>query len=157
MLIAHSSDPTRDRGDSYTVEIYISGVGDVELAKLYISIPAYIPETLQVDQDGTRLSVETRQLEFTSPDFLKAKEITQRHTNVFSLTVPLYIFNRTILDVDPDHLGIEGERIRWDKRFWLGIHYAPFSFSFKVAENAPPGDHNIYLHLVYKDSSCIPH
>ena len=49
VLIVHSSDPTCGRGDNYKVEVYISGVGNVDYlagncglaaAKLYVSIPA---------------------------------------------------------------------------------------------------------------------
>jgi hypothetical protein len=151
-LIVHSTDPTRGRGDNYDVEVYVSGAGDVELAKIYISIPAYIPETFERSQDGmTRFSVKTRYLASKSSDLKKASVITEKYPNVFDLTVPHYFFTRKFFNADPNDLGVEGERIKWDSRYWMNIHYAPFSFNFKVARNAPSGDHNIYLHLVYKD------
>lgn len=153
-LIVHSSDPTQGRGDNYNVEVYISGVGSVDLAKLYVSIPTYIPETIEIRPDGTRLAVKCNYLEFTeikSPIYSKANLKNDPQPSTFDLTVPHYFFNRKLLNIDPNDLGVEGERIRWDKQYWTGIHYAPFSFNFKIARNAPSGDHNIYLHLVYKD------
>jgi len=156
VLIVHSSDPTCGRGDNYNVEVYISGVGDVELAKLYVSIPPYIPDTIKIDPDGRRLTVKTKTFRYTeivSPNFFKEKlDKNDLHPNVFDLTIPHYFFNRKFYNNDPNDLGVEGERITWDKQWWLDDYYhAPISFSFTVANDAPSGDHNIYLHLVYKD------
>lgn len=142
MLIVHSSDPTKGKGDEYGVEVYISGVGDVEVAKLYVSIPAYIPETIEMDPDGRRLTVKAR--------ILKQEDL---HPNSFDLTIPNYLFNRKFFNSDPNDLGVEGERVTWDDRSWEKLHYSPLYFIFTIANDAPCGDHNIYLHLVYK--SCL--
>jgi hypothetical protein len=175
VLIVHSSDPSCGRGDNYKVEVYISGAGDVDqfkkvsLAKLYVSVPAYIPKTLEILEKGPneiiRLSVEAKYLEYTSiepsrnpntsmePNF-KAKLNKTRHTNAFDITLPHYLFGKKFFNTDPKDLGVEGERIIWDKEYWKEDYYAPpLSFNFNVAGNAPPGDHNIYLHLVYKSCS----
>jgi hypothetical protein len=157
VLVAHSSDPNRGRGEKYTVEVYISGVGDVEIAKLYVSIPAYIPKTIKMDPEDERrrLTVKSTYLEYTevkSPIDFKAIRREKLVSNAFDLTVPHYFFNRRFLNTDPRDLGVEGERIVWNKQWWLDdYYYAPLSFSFTVANNAPSGDHNIYFHLVYKD------
>lgn len=165
VLIAHSSDPNRGRGEKYNVEVYISGVGDVDYsagnpglaaAKLYVSIPAYIPETIERKSNGTRLSVKSTYLEYTeikSPDDFKAIHHEELVPNAFDLTVSHYFFTKKFYNNNPNDLGVEGERIVWNKQWWQddNYYYAPISFSFTVANNAPSGDHNIYLHLVYKD------
>jgi hypothetical protein len=164
-LIAHSSDPNKGRGEEYNVEVYISGNGDVDellgepgyaAAKLYVSIPAYLPETIKREPNGLRLSVKSKYTEYTeikSPIAFKGILSKGLHTNTFDLTIPIYFFNRRFLDTNPHNLSVEGERIIWDKQWWQDsdYYYAPFSFSFTVANNAPSGDHNIYLHLVYRD------
>ncbi|MDD4690560.1 MAG: hypothetical protein PHE51_12570 [Eubacteriales bacterium] len=173
VLIAHSSDPNKGRGEEYNVEVYISGIGDVDelpgepgyaAAKLYVSIPAYLPETFKRETNGIRLSVKSKYTEYTEiKSQIDFKGILREgsHTTTFDLTVPIYLFHRKFLDDNPYNLGVEGERIVWDKQWWRdnNFYYAPFSFSFTVANNAPSGDHNIYLHLVYRDclkwySSC---
>jgi len=166
-LIVHSSDPTCGRGDNYKVDVYISGVGDVDYlagnrglaaAKLYVSIPAYIPETIKRDpkDERIRLTVKTIYPEYTdieTPIDFKAIHREEFHTNVFDLTMPHYFFDRKFRNNDPTDLGVEGERILWNKQWWIedNYYYAPLSLSFTVANNAPSGDHNIYLHLVYRD------
>ncbi len=175
VLVVHSSDPNKGRGEKYNADIFISGVGDVDelpgepgyaAAKLYVSIPAYLPETIKRDQENERirLTVESTYLQITdikSPINFKAIQHKKLCTNAFGLTVPHYFFNRKICNTNPRDLGVEGERIFWNKQWWLEDNYyiTPLSFSFTVAKHAPPGDHNIYLHLVYKDclrwhSSC---
>jgi hypothetical protein len=167
VLIVHSSDPTCGRGDNYKVEVYISGVGDVDClvgnrglaaAKLYVSIPAYIPETIKRDpkDERIRLTVKVIHHEYTkieTPTDFHAIRHEDFHTNAFDLTLPHYLFNRKFLNSNPSDLGVEGERIAWNRQWWLddNYYYAPLSFSFTVAKNAPPGDHNIYFHLVYRD------
>ncbi|NLE25792.1 MAG: hypothetical protein GX625_10725 [Clostridiaceae bacterium] len=165
VLIAHSSDPNKGRGEEYNVEVYISGIGDVDelpgepgyaAAKLYVSIPAYLPETFKREPNWVRLSVKSKYTEYTEIKLLNDfKGILREgsHTSAFDCTVPLYLFHRKLLDNNPNNLGVEGERMVWDKQWWkdTNYYYAPFSFSFTVANNAPSGDHNIYLHLVYRD------
>jgi hypothetical protein len=98
VLIVHSSDPTCGKGDNYKVEVYISGAGSVDLAKLYVSIPAYIPETIEILPDGRRLTVKTKQPEYTeiisSRDFKAKLDENNLHSNVFDLTVSHYLFIR---------------------------------------------------------------
>lgn len=165
VLIAHSSDPNKGRGEKYNVDVYISGVGDVDelpgepgyaAAKLYVSIPAYLPETIKTESNGIRLSVKSKYPEYTeikSPIDFKGVHREDLHTNVFDLTVPIYLFHRKFFNNNPNDLGVEGERIVWNKQWWRNdnYYYAPFSFSFTIANKAPSGDHNIYLHLVYRD------
>lgn len=167
VLIVHSSDPTCCRGDNYKIEVYISGAGNVDYleeysalaaAKLYVSIPAYIPEIIKRDpkDERIRLTVKSIYPEITDIETqidFKAIHREDFHTNVFDLTLPHYFFNRKFRNSNPNDLGIEGERILWNKQWWMedNYYYAPLSFSFTVAKKAPSGDHNIYLHLVYRD------
>jgi len=165
VLIAHFSDPDKGRGEKYIVDIYISGVGDVDellgdsgyaAAKLYVSIPDYLPETIERKSNGIRYSVKSKYTKYTeikSSDDFEGIHHEELHTNVFDLTLPIFLFHRRFLDNNPNNLSVEGERIVWNKQWWQeeNYYYAPFSFSFTVANKAPSGDHNIYLHLAYRD------
>lgn len=155
VLIVHSSDLTCSKGDEFTMDIYISGAGNVDLAKLYVSIPSYIPETIKIRPDGMRENVKLTYLE---PTEITSKKVNNEASeeflpSVFDLTLPSYFFKHKFLDNDPTHLGVQGERIQLDPRYGKKSYHAPISFSFSIAKYAPPGDHNIYLHLVYKDGS----
>jgi len=151
-LIAHSSDPTKGRGDEFVIEIYISGAGNLDLAKMHVSIPSYIPKTIEILPDGTRKSVLIKQIMHKYAGSDEAEVIPEIVPAVFSVGIANYMFGRSLRSKDPTDLTNEGEVRKFNgQKIWVEKYYPPLSISFTISRDAPPGDHNIYLHLVYRD------
>jgi hypothetical protein len=135
VLLIHADDPHLRRGDVYNIIIEISGAGDVECAKITISSPLYLV-------DGG----------ITFRYKLSADLPPEMHTCPLPafLELPLMVFTNFNYRINPvtgyTSLSNVGEWYNSDKDKRDPI----LSFSFKIAKNAPKGDHKVFLNLTYK-------
>ena len=110
--------------------------------RIRISIPQYIikekkftwtyPEN---DSQGKRVSTDS-----IRP---KLKKVTQKGS---------------ILDMDISHIFIRGQNTTRANIGSIGVSnngtfYPPFNIGFRIAEDAPAGDHNIYINLLFKNKN----
>jgi len=120
-------------GDNYSMNIFISGVGDAKFGKIRVNIPDYIVEDETIfrksfDRLNFIVNHTTNKIELLpSPITLKPQ------TPGFDYFVGNMYF--TLFNIDA-FLNI-GETI-------------PLTINFTISPNAPGGDHNIYLTLFYK-------
>lgn len=132
VLLIHSDDPYLNKGGIYKTIIEISGAGDVDCAKITISMPSYL-----VDGDVT--------FRYKFSDRDPEEPILSLPANVW---VPPILFTnydyKPIPDTGYNSLCNVGE-------MKCGSQKEPIlSFSFQVAKDAPEGSHKIFLNLSYK-------
>jgi hypothetical protein len=156
-LVIRSDNPSVGRGDPFNFDIYISGAGDVEWAKLFFLIPKHLAETIKLTQEeinakklnpDQKYKVKITYLEFDQIDnsgFKDLKELTLKEkyvTHIFNTTLANWNLNRVMHD--QNSLFCVGETNQKG--------HAPICCSLTIDEYAPSGDHEIALNLAYKDA-----
>ncbi len=139
-LLIHANDPHLRKGDNFDSVIEISGAGDVSHAKITISLPEYII-------DGN--IIFTQRIDSRNP-----QTITALSPPLF-IDLPIILFTNALYTINPANgqasLCNVGERYNEDN----GLKRPLLSFSFKIADDAPEGDHKIFLNLSYKSKGGI--
>ena len=157
-LIIHSGDTNLVQGSDFEFDVYISGAGDVDCAKIQVFIPPHLAESISHSPaDGVDTKVKVRYRTYTEPGFVgEFVYLEQNMYNSFNIPLPIQYFTKTIItendQISEDHLMVEGEMDKSIETEPSSPLYAPLSFHFKIAKRAPAGDHNIFLHLTYRSS-----
>jgi hypothetical protein len=121
-----------NQGDDINVSFFMPGAGNIESCVLRISIPPYL---------------------------IKEKRFTWRYPVINSQGKESYEkdeINRTTLEMDISYIFGKGP---YPSRANIGsfgvlnkdTSYPPFNIDFRIADDAPAGDHNIYISLLYKN------
>ena len=141
---ALTSDTTLDQGSKFRMELYITGAGDVNLSRIFVSIPKYI-----VNNGKVKLT----ELKYIPIDpgngtYRGKPEINDSMNSSFYLPVDPILYQ----------LPAERGEIFSPKMLILGeasylvneTYYAPFTVDFVIAKNATGGDREIYINYIYK-------
>jgi len=121
-----------NQGDDINVSFFIPGAGNIDSCVLRISIPPYL---------------------------IKGKRFAWRYPVINSQGKELYEkdeINRTTLEMDISYIF---GKCPYPSSANIGsfgvlnrdIPYPPFNIDFQIADEAPAGDHNIYISLLYKN------
>ena len=176
-LVIHSRNANVDKNNDieFDFDVYISGGGNVGVAKLFGFVPDFLiekeefPEKL-VDghavDNGRRVRVIRRwpgrgQI-FKNEGTIELTPTPEEDVGLYNLNIPIppYIFKRVKDPVVKYHIMNEGEVSRVGGGDNLpresGYTYPPLNFRFKIAKDAPSGDHQIHLNLSYRNASGIP-
>jgi len=134
-----SSSNRVNTGDSFSMNLFISGVGVVDFAKIRVNIPKYI-----VKDDYVKL--EAVVFDISSPESGKIR-ITPfiDATNLepaFNLNVPNIHFNPSDIRAF----------VNYGETTIAGIDNPPYRINFTISPKASAGDHNIHINLFYKSS-----
>ncbi|HOI68173.1 MAG: hypothetical protein PHN90_12185 [Methanothrix sp.] len=123
-FLFHTNNPDVDHGGICSINIEISGAGDVDSAKLNISMSSYLVDG-KVEVKYNSPGRETRSFEEVPP---------------ITMGLPLELFTNWTPDgFSPINRG---------ERYFNGLPL--ISFSFKVPKKAPRGVHKIFFTLTYK-------
>jgi hypothetical protein len=121
-----------NRNDDFSIDIYISGAGNVECSKLKVSIPDDIVkddqcELAQLEYGGINIPIN---------NFIPStNKISLRPSHVIGLS-NIYFCPEGQSLANIGEINFRGQ--------------APFTIKFRIAEDASGGDHNIYINLFYK-------
>jgi hypothetical protein len=129
-----------NQGDDFNASFYISGAGNANNCRLRISIPKNIIENGRFIWTYPENESPGKQASLNNINF-KLKKVAQ---------------NGTILDMDISHIFIKGQNTTFANIGSIGVldngtFYPPFNIEFKIAKDAPAGDHNIYITLLFKN------
>lgn len=156
-LVIRSDNPTVGREDSFNFDIYISGAGNVDQAKLFFIIPKHLAKTIKLtseELDAKNLNpnqnykIKVNYLGFgqvTNSGYRDLKDIAVEETYatyIFNTTLATWLFNRVVHD--QNSLFCIGETNQKGQ--------PPMSCHLTIDEYAPSGDHEIGLNLVYRDA-----
>jgi len=138
------------------MDLYISGSGDVDFSKLYVSIPDYIPKNRKINL--TKINFACTDINpFTKTQICHGEPITAIETPTFWNWISPYYYRSPYINGNDEFSGlpisgsapmIVGEGNILDSK---GTSHAPFSINFTVAEDAPPGDHDISITYSYQN------
>lgn len=134
VLLIHSDNPYLNKGDSYKNIIEISGAGDVDCAKLTISLPSSLVHCDRITFKINFGDEGPTEIEARLPAFA---------------TLPPLLFTNYGHRYEPtgyttlSNLG-ESRRERGDQNDPI------LSCYFKIAKDAPEGVHKMFLNLTYK-------
>jgi hypothetical protein len=135
VLLIHADDPHLCKGDNYNISIKISGAGDVDCAKLTLSSASYLVDGGIVFT--YRLTIDEAPLIMNQPlpAFVELPAMIFTNFNHITNEVTGYT---TLSNVGEwsHHPGGRNDPI--------------LSFSFKIAKDAPEGDHTFFINLTYK-------
>ncbi len=132
--------------DNFSMDIFFSGAGDVDFAKMRVNIPKYIVKDEYIKLDGISFNFTPAESGRINLSIFKT---TTNLEPAFDLDIPDIYFNLR------DIKGFQnwGETaVDFDEAALRGANNPPYKISFKIAPNAPSGDHNIYLKLFYKSN-----
>lgn len=135
VLLIHADDPHLRKGDNYNIIIEISGAGDVECAKLTISSASYLIDGGIVFRYKLTVDRAPEILDSPLPAFLELPSMI--FANFQHMTNP--VTGYTTLSNVGEWSHRDGEK-----------RDALLSFSFRIARDAPEGDHAVFLNLTYK-------
>lgn len=135
-----SSNRVNTKGN-FSMEIFLSGVGDVDFAKMRVNIPRYI-----VKEEYVKLE----EIQF----ILSPHELGKINKNVFITTTNLQpAFDLNIPDIHFTPRDIKAFTNFGETAINLeGKNYPPYKVYFNISPNAPAGDHNIHIKLFYKSN-----
>lgn len=145
IIEVHASCNRVNADDLFSMGIYISGVGDVELAKLRVFIPNYLVK--EKDAIGHKYIKLDQVFFYPSNPNLTEKVTYLDQEPQFSKTVRSEFF------IPRDIRGLHnyGETTAHFKENLLDDH-PPFNLSFHISQDAPAGDHAININLFYKSN-----
>jgi hypothetical protein len=160
-LIIRSDDPQVDAGCDFNFDVFISGAGNVDAAKLYIFIPEYLAKNRGKTPEGKNAKVlitnhnpELKEdLQDTNLKWMGLiKSDTHEASSVNCIELSSMIFSPIMHKEENgairEQLVNFGEIIGVSK----GKNISPFSFTITIDKQAPPGDHDIIFNLVYRDA-----
>lgn len=135
-----------NHGENLTLDFYFSGVGNVDISKLHISIPRYIVKNNIMESYVLFYENKNSIYIGKSTYHINAKIIPHKQ-----------ILNNTIIDLIPFNIYFkhisdilnEGEKPVKINGTW----YPPVRIEFTIDENAQGGDYDIYTTLFYKDNN----
>ncbi len=138
-IIAQVSNPEVSPGDSVQVNIFVTGGGSgIDSAKIYVSIPVFL-RSLEDNMIILSLPIASHG---GRNDFLYPPS-THYYKGIFAYILTPELFSHPD-SLDPEIMG-EGEIYTRNN-----LIYSPVSFKFKLAKNAPAGEHKITLALYYE-------
>ena len=128
-----------DHGEDLNLSFYISGAGSVENCRLRISISPNI--------------IQGKTFTCTYPD----NNSENNKAPIGDIKLKKEIKNGSILDMDISHIFIKSQNTTRANIGSIGvpnqgIFYPPFNIGFKIADDAPSGDHNVYINLLYNNN-----
>jgi len=159
-LVIRTDSPTVDKEKDFNFDVFFSGAGDVDHAKLFVLIPYYLAAIIRPSGDDQRLPSKMMPRAVVTywdvtlgaaslPDGLRKvtgmKWTEQPVQNLFCITLPSIFFSKFVRTDEAPNPGFtcSGE---------MEGDYPPLTCRFKIARDAPPGDHEIVLNLVYRDA-----
>jgi hypothetical protein len=140
-----TSNTQLSRGDNFTIEIRISGMGDVNVSKIVFSIPQYIPK----DKIVTLMMMKFSPIN-DKPKIISTEPITLTRPPGFWILIPNIIYNLSPID---ETTTFYGDKLSGASPLTVGESITPFMINFKIANDAPPGDHDILIIYCYKDNN----
>lgn len=124
-----------DKGDTVKVNIHITGVGDVDANKLWISIPPKVVkgniELIEYIFDFDKKQPISPPTSYSLENFFGGS-LSEEYFKI--VKEPFISFGEPLIKVD-------------------GKKEAPVAFMFNVSDNAPEGDHEILIILFYKNGT----
>lgn len=126
-------------GEYLNLSFYISGAGSVDNCRLRISISPSI--------------IKGKTFTCTYPD----NDSKNNRMSTGDIKLKKEIKNGSILDMDISHIFIKSKNSTRANIGSIGVpnqgvFYPPFNIGFEIADDAPPGDHNVYINLLYKNN-----
>jgi hypothetical protein len=132
-------------GEKFRMELFITGAGDVNLSKIYVSIPQYIVR-------GGRIKLTSLNYSFVDPNNMTIHpNIKARDQSPNFYLIPPKILYEFVSDKDDNFLPTP--KILGEVYYTLnGTNYAPYTIDFVIANNATPGDQDLFVSFIYKYS-----
>lgn len=131
-VYSYSDYPVVNPGDNISISLFVPGVGDVDYNKLDVSIPPYIVKNNKIRVTYTSNNMGIKNLKYLDEE------------SHFGL-----VLYKEWFMADADGLTNRGDVFHYDSND--GKRYAPLTFEFDIADNAPAGDHTISAVLFYKN------
>jgi hypothetical protein len=132
-----------DPGEKFRMKLYITGAGDVNLSKIFVSIPQYIVS-------GGQIRLTSLNYTFVDP----INRIIHPNPEVHDLNPSFYRIVPNIMYMfvsDRDDNFLRTAKILGEVDYLLnGTNYAPYTIDFVIANNATPGDQEIFVNFIYK-------
>jgi hypothetical protein len=144
-LMLTTSNTQLSSGDNFTIEIRISGMGDVNVSKIVFSIPQYIPN----DKIVTLMMMNFTPIN-DNPSNIHTEPIILTRPPGFWILIPNVIYDLILID---ETATFYGDKLSGASPLTLGESIAPYMIHFKIADDAPPGDHDISIIYCYKDNN----
>lgn len=144
-LLLTTSNTQLNNGDNFTIEIRISGMGDVNVSKIVFSIPQYIPKDKNVTLMMMNFSPANG-----NPNNIHVEPIVLTRPPGFWILIPNVIYKLTLID---ETATFYGDKPSGASPLAIGESITPFMINFKIADDAPPGDHDVSIIYCYKDEN----
>lgn len=142
-IITNSDTFVANQEDHISINIFIAGAGDVEANKFEVSIPPYLIKDSVEEEDFFTINNTYVVDEAHYPKYPQKISIWQ---NKFTKILPDYFFNNNPNFINSTLINTGDLQISKTLS-------APLTIDFTIADNAPPGDHEITLNLWYKNAS----
>lgn len=146
-IITQTGDTHIDVERNFKMEIFISGAGDVDISRISVSIPRSIVEGEKVRLKRMVYNVtNANNGEFSKE--LKVENVDPRfYSLIDNILYKLIKESDNNFSTKPQILGESEFEFKNN-----GTLYAPYTVDFKIDNNAPAGDYNIFIHYFYKYS-----
>lgn len=135
-ISTYSNNPVVNQGDNVSIEIFITGRGDVDTNNFKVSIPPFI---VKRDIWVNSFIYDTKE----KVNIVDSK--IQYFDNGFNFRLTKLFFE----PYEPGYLGNVGEF----QYITNETKYPPLTVNFMIDNDAPPGDHQISTILFYKNAS----
>lgn len=134
-------------GEKFMMELFITGAGDVNVSKILVSIPQYVVR-------GGRIRLTSLNYNYSLVDpnnmIIHPNLEAQDQSPNFYL-IPPKILYKFVSDKDDNFLP--KPKILGEVYYMLnGTNYAPYTIDFVIANDATPGDQDIFINFIYKNS-----
>jgi hypothetical protein len=142
-LKIQTSDTILNPGGKFKMELGITGVGDVNLSKILVSIPQYIVK-------GGKIKLTTLNYSWVDPkkNTVHPTPEVQDQEPSFYLILPDIWY---MLVAEGSNTFSPKPQIFGEASYQLnGTNYAPYTIDFVIANNATAGDRDIFINFIYK-------
>lgn len=143
--------------DNFKIELIISGSGDVDFSKIFVFIPEYIVMSKKIKV--TKINYTCAEIDrLTNTKLCRGEPITRDETPSFWSLIPSNYYENPYISGKDQYFGTQltgaapisfGE-VMYSPNSSIA-HYAPLTIDFAIADDAPPGDHNIQITYSYKN------
>ncbi len=151
-LLIQTSRTQFNSGDNLKIELFITGLGDVDTSKLYVVIPDQLPN------NGT-INFTAREYKHTSPSKVKAYYEPQNLSppSFYHLVSKDMYRMVDISEIEGFEEAFQRADISGASGLMLGearttdnpTYFAPYTIDFIIAENAPARDYKISVLYTY--------
>ncbi|WP_143763352.1 hypothetical protein [Methanothrix harundinacea] len=148
-ILAHvTNDYHVNRYDEFSIDLYISGDGNIDYASLLVSIPPSIIKNEEVYFFQRKYDIHVEQYEenyigqIVNLHWVSEKIGPRFNININKIVLSYYGSNKFGFEGKLVGEGHVGER-----------YYAPFRIKFVISGDAPTGDQNINILLKYRSKS----